>query len=163
MIRKTRGTRGTRRTRNTSTKQRGGFTYGDVMAGAKQQTIDMQRIYPKQLPERPVEEPLTQEEKEQTAALIDSDPKHPSRNILHRLLYAISQGQVPKPLTTVEDFVTNNRDIMKDLVNKKTVGKWFGGGHTPLDILEKHCTPPCSYALYYHIKKALDPFKIVEQ
>ena len=133
------------------------------MAAAKQQTIDMQRIYPKQLPERPVEEPLTQKEKEQTATLIMPDPKHPSRNILHRLLYAISQGQVPKPLTTVENFVTNNRENMKLLVNKKTVGKWFGGGHTPLDILEKHCTPPCSYALQYHIREALKPFLIVKQ
>jgi hypothetical protein len=128
------------------------------MAGAKQRTLEMQRPSPEQIPDRPLEESLTEEEEKQTATLIAPDPKHPSRNILHRLLYAISQSQVPKPLTTVENFITNHRDIMKDLVNQKTVGKWFGGGHTPINILEKHCTPPCSYALYYHIKKALEPF-----
>jgi len=166
MIHKTRKTRSTRKThktritRSTRSKQRGGFSYGDVMAGAKQRTLEMQRIPPEKIPDRPIEESLTEEEEKQTATLIAPDPKHPSRNILHRLLYAISQGQIPKPLTTVENFIDARRSEMTRLVNEKTVGKWFGGGHTPINILEKHCTKPCSYALYYHIKKALESFII---
>jgi hypothetical protein len=68
--------------------------------------------------------------------------QHPSRNILHRLMYAICQGQITKPYATVLNFIrTHTQPELKTLVSEKTVGKFlFGGGHTPLDILNKHCT-----------------------
>jgi hypothetical protein len=69
--------------------------------------------------------------------------QHPSRNILHRLMYAICQGQITKPYATVLKFISRHtKDELKTLLREKTVGKMFGfgGGHTPLDILNTHCT-----------------------
>lgn len=115
-------------------------------------------------PERPIENFTDEQYKTNMALIHGDDPNKPSRNILHRMMAAIASGTLASPLQTVERYVNENRNSIKNLVNGKTVGKWFGGGHTPLDILEKHCKPPtCSFALKYHIRKALEPFIIVKQ
>ena len=68
--------------------------------------------------------------------------QHPSRNILHRLMAAICHGLITKPYATVLKFINKHtQPELKTLVSEKTVGKFlFGGGHTPLDILNKNCT-----------------------
>jgi len=172
MARKTRRRASKRHSRR---KQRGGL-YGHTnwsgnLVNGQEKAIARYRASEPQVPptyvapERPIEN-LTDEIYRDNMNLIQAvDPKKPSRNILHRMMAAIANDALKNPLQTLERYVNENRDDMKELVNEKTVGKWLGGGgHTPLDILDKHCNPPtCSSDLKVHLRKALQPFIKVEQ
>ena len=172
MARKTRRRASKRHSRR---KQRGGLrgqtgwngnpVNYDPLNAARYRASELQVPPTYVAPERPIEN-LTDEIYRDNMNLIQADdPKKPSRNILHRMMAAIANDRLKNPLQTLERYVNENRGAMKDLVNGKTVGKWLGGGgHTPLDILDKHCKPPtCSSDLKVHLRQALQPFIKVEQ